>query len=59
MVARASTDWVFLDRATGRPVSISPEMIGDFFPEGLPEQSPPRSRFPTAPPPPTGVFRMR
>jgi len=30
-----------------------------FFPEGVPEQAPPRSRFPSAPNPPLGVFRLR
>ena len=59
LVARASTDWVFLNSTTGRPVSIPLEMTNAFYPEGLPEQALPRSRFPTAPPPPTGVFRMR
>ncbi len=59
LVARASTDWVLLDRATGRPVSIPREMMEAFFPEGVPEQAPPRSRFPSAPEPPTGVFRLR
>ncbi len=59
LAARASTDWVFLDRATGRPVSIPPEMMNAFFPEGVPEQAPPRSRFPAASPPASSVFRWR
>ncbi|MCP4539314.1 MAG: acyl-CoA thioesterase [Chloroflexi bacterium] len=59
LVARASTDWVFLNRDTGRPTTIPSEMINAFYPEGLPEQAPPRSRFPTAPPPSPGVFRLR
>jgi len=59
LVTRASTDWVFLDSVTGRPVTIPPEMMHAFFPEGLPEQAPPRSRFPPAPAPPPGVFRLR
>ncbi len=58
LVARAHTDWVFLDTPTGRPVAIPPEMKAAFFPEGLPELAPPRDRFPSAPPPP-GLFRMR
>jgi len=56
-VARASTDWVLLDTATGQPVSIPSEMMGAFFPEGVPEQAPPRSRFPS--PPPVGAFQDR
>ncbi len=59
LAARASTDWVFLDRATRRPLSIPPEVMSAFFPEGLPEQAPPRSRFPSVSPPESGVFRWR
>jgi len=59
LAARASTDWVFLDSAAGRPASIPQEMMEAFFPEGVPEQAPPRSRFPRAPKPPPGVFRLR
>jgi len=59
LVARAHTDWVFLDSATWRPAPIPPEMMVAFFREGLPEPAPPRSRFPSAPPPPPGVFWLR
>lgn len=59
LAVRASTDWVFLDGATGRPVTIPLEMIRAFYPEGPPEQAPPRSRFPSPPLPPLGVFRLR
>ena len=59
LVARAHTDWVFLDSATWRPAPIPPEMMAAFFPEGLPDPAPPRPRFPSAPPPPPGVFRLR
>ncbi|HEX9617481.1 MAG TPA: YbgC/FadM family acyl-CoA thioesterase, partial [Anaerolineales bacterium] len=58
LVARADTDWVYLDSQTGRPASIPREMAVAFFPEGLPESFPPRHPFPTAPPPPAGVFVM-
>ena len=40
LVARASTDWVYLDDATGRPAPIPPEMMAAFFPEGLPGRKP-------------------
>jgi len=59
LVARAHTDWVFLDSATWRPAPIPLEMMAAFFPEGLPDPAPPRPRFPPAPPPPPGVFRLR
>lgn len=58
LAARAHTDWVYLDRATGRPAPIEPEMILAFSPEGAPELAPPRSRFPAVPAPPVGVFRL-
>jgi acyl-CoA thioester hydrolase len=57
-VARATTDWVFVDAATGQPASILPEMAIAF---GVPPDigSAPRTKFPSAPPPPPGVFKMR
>jgi YbgC/YbaW family acyl-CoA thioester hydrolase len=58
LVARASTDWVFLDTAADRPVSIPREMMEAFFPEGAPDRAPPRARFPSASPPDTGIFRL-
>jgi acyl-CoA thioester hydrolase len=59
LVARAHTDWVFLDSATLRPAPIPQELMAAFFPEELPDPAPPRSRFPSAPSPPPGVFRLR
>jgi acyl-CoA thioester hydrolase len=59
LVAQARTDWVFLDSATWRPAPIPPEMMAALFPEGLPDPAAPRPRFPAAPPPPPGVFRLR
>jgi acyl-CoA thioester hydrolase len=57
-VARAHTDWVFLDTATLRPASIPEEMRAAFFPEGPPAGAQPRERFPDLSPPP-GAFRQR
>ena len=57
LVARASTDWVFLQLSTGRPATIPPEMKVAFYPEGPPQSAPPRKRFP-AMSPPTGAFRQ-
>ncbi len=56
LVAQAYTDWAFLDSTTGRPVTIPPEMVTAFFPEGPPETM--RPRFPSPPLPPPGVFRV-
>jgi acyl-CoA thioester hydrolase len=59
LAACASTDWVFLDTANDRPVSIPHEMMDAFFPEGAPDRGPPRHRFPSASPPDGGSFRRR
>jgi acyl-CoA thioester hydrolase len=56
LIAQAHTDWVFLDSQTLQPVSIPPEMILAFMPEGLPAQAPRREPFPTAQPPNLGTF---
>lgn len=59
LVARAHTDWAFLDRATGRPAAIPEDLVAAFFPEGAPAEVHPRKRFPDAPPPPPGAFSLR
>jgi acyl-CoA thioester hydrolase len=59
LYARANTDWVYLDRALGKPISVPPEMIAAFAPEGDVPDAPPREHFPVAPPPPPGMFTMR
>ena len=59
IVAQAHTDWIYLDTDTLRPITVPPEMIAAFFPEGLPDEGLRREPFPSAPPPPPGVFRMR
>jgi acyl-CoA thioester hydrolase len=59
LAARAHTDWVFLDAATGGPATIPREMVAAFFPEGAPDSAPPRDRFPDPPPPPERPFTIR
>jgi acyl-CoA thioester hydrolase len=59
IVAQATTDWVYLDTDTLRPVSVPPEMIAAFIPEGMPDDGSRREPFPPAPPPPPGVFTLR
>lgn len=59
LVARAHTDWAFLDRATGHPTAIPDDLIAAFFPEGAPAEAFSRKRFPDAPPPPPGVVTLR
>ncbi len=58
LVARAATDWVYVDADSLRPASVPPEMVAAF---GLADepQAEPRRKFPTPPPPPPGVFKMR
>ena len=56
LVAQATTDWVFLDSRTERPVTVPPEMIAAFVPEGLSGEGDRREPFPPAPTPPPDVF---
>jgi acyl-CoA thioester hydrolase len=58
IVAKATTDWVYLYEDSGKPATIPLEIRDAFFPEGLPDSFPPRERFPTAPPAPPGKFEM-
>jgi acyl-CoA thioester hydrolase len=57
-IARAETDWVFINTETGRPATIPHELKLAFFPEGVPDSFPARKPFPAAPPPPPGVFEV-
>lgn len=59
LVARAATDWVFIEKATERPAIVPPEMIAAFAPDGVVEIAAPRKKFPAPPPPPDGVFTLR
>lgn len=60
LVARASTDWVYLEAATQRPAIVPVEMIEAFAPEGAEKVATlPRKKFPPPPTPPPGVFKMR
>jgi acyl-CoA thioester hydrolase len=59
LVARAYTDWVYLNSQTGRATIIPETMAGAFYPEGVPETFPPRKPYPAAPPPPQGAFHWR
>src|SRR5262249_17858832 len=59
LVARASTDWVYIKKATERPAVVPPEMVAAFAPDGEVELAPPRERFPALPSPPLDVFTIR
>ena len=58
-VANASTDWVFLETNTNRPVKIPMEIKEAFFPEGTPVSFPSHEKFPYPPPAPAGKFSMQ
>lgn len=58
LVARADTNWVFINTETLRPTSIPDEMVHDFAPDGLPEIEP-TEKFPDAPVQPEGVFSIQ
>ncbi|MEW5869217.1 MAG: thioesterase family protein [Chloroflexota bacterium] len=59
LAASGQTDWIYLNSATLRPVTIPLEMRQAFFPEGAPGESDRRGRYPAAPAAPAGVFRLR
>jgi acyl-CoA thioester hydrolase len=59
LVARASTDWVFLNTTTMRPSDVPPEMVAAFAGDEPVTPAEPRESFPATPPPPEGVFKLR
>ena len=59
LVAKAYTDWVFLDSATLRPATIPAEMVAAFLPDGPSATPVQRERFPKPPAPPRSVFCTR
>jgi acyl-CoA thioester hydrolase len=59
VVARAATDWVYVDTATRQPVPVPPDMQQAFFPDGAPPEAAPPARRPPLPAPPPNVFTMR
>lgn len=59
LIARASTDWVFIDSSTGKPATIPPELVAAYFPGEPPPAAMARPHFPEPPPAPPGVFILR
>ena len=59
LVARAVTDWVYVNAATGRPVRVPPEMAAAFLGDDPPAETPARQPFPEPTPAPPGLFRIR
>jgi len=58
LIARASTDWVYLDAATMRPSAVPSEMVAAFAGDEPVAPAEPREAFPSAPQPPPGVFKL-
>jgi acyl-CoA thioester hydrolase len=58
IIARASTDWVYMARESRRVAVIPPEMVAAFAGDN-PPQTVARPPFPKAPPAPPGVFALR
>ncbi len=56
LLARAVTDWAFLEQSTGRPAPIPAEVAAAYFPAGEVVEGTRRKRIPPAPAPPPGAF---
>ncbi len=56
LVAKAATDWAFIDTNTGKPTAIPAVLAAAFFPEGAPIELLRRERYPSQPTPPAGAF---
>lgn len=59
LVARAYTDWVYLDTVTQRPVTVPDAMVAGFWPDGPPTNTPPREAFPTPDDPPADALTVQ
>lgn len=58
LVAQASTDWVYMDRAAGQVMPVPLEIAAAYSGSDSVERLP-RKPFPTPPPAPAGVFNLR
>ncbi|MBZ0299475.1 MAG: thioesterase family protein [Anaerolineae bacterium] len=58
LVARASTDWVYLDRDSGQVIAVPPEVVRAYAGED-PVERLARAAFPAPPAPPAGAFTLR
>lgn len=59
LVARASTEWVYLNTSTNKPTRISDELVQAYFPGGHAHGGAPRNRFPKLPKEPISAFTMK
>ena len=59
MVARAATEWVYLDNAKGKPARIPEAFKEKFFPDGPPPEPAKRGRFPEYAPPERSVYPQK
>ncbi|MGB1288455.1 MAG: acyl-[acyl-carrier-protein] thioesterase [Aggregatilineales bacterium] len=58
LLAKASTEWIYMHVASGKPATIPPEMIHDFHPEGSPPPGESRNKFPSAPTESDEIFTL-
>lgn len=59
VVARAHTDWVFLDRQSLLPATIPPNVVAAYLDPEEASQHLPKPTFPKPAPAPKGVFRVQ
>lgn len=58
LMARAATDWVYLNKAAGRPASAPHEMVTAFLPEAPVSPTDQRDPFPEVPPAPPRPYTL-
>jgi acyl-CoA thioester hydrolase len=58
LVARAASDWVYVNRASGQPAIVPQEMI-EAYAEAESMPGSPRKKYPPAPPPPVEPYTMQ
>lgn len=59
IVAKAMTDWAYLDLNTLRPAPITEDVIAAYWSDERPNTIPPRRKHPALPPPPPNVFTIK
>ena len=59
LLAKATSDWAYLDTATGKPAAIPADMLQALFGVARADEQLTREKYPVAPPPPVGAYRLR
>lgn len=58
LVAKAITDWVFVENRSSKPATIPDEIRRSYISVESTDSIPPREKFPITPTPPPGIFEM-